>query len=456
MPELQSGVFDKKYQILESIGEGGSALVYKAKAISNNNYVALKKYLPCSEYISDMERFRREIKIMSLISHENVIQILDFNLETSYPYIVMPLAKCSLEELIPDLIGNEERILKLFLQACEGVKKLHECEIYHRDIKASNILISQDDNVLITDLGLAKLKDTNTPLTGSEELLGTEAYTPPEYYLHDGCRNGDERGDIFQLGKTLYNLLTGETPGYLDFELISPGLQIIISRATRTKPNERYQSVEELIKAVKSYLDALKPSSNPEDICEYYLEELIKSSVNSKYDLPMVENTLTWLYSCKRNEKIFLDLFDKIPLNLLENISKEMDVTFEMIIEEYILIMDKLTEDFYQDFAYADVIAKKMETLYKHSSDIQYKTAALRIILKTSVAANRYSAMNTFISILKDVEDSGEGSAISIMLNQELKYFSLLIKRSRVAVPVDALHYSLRPVRRSAEDFDLH
>jgi eukaryotic-like serine/threonine-protein kinase len=454
MPEFKSGVFDEKYKILELIGEGGSALVYKTRTISNDNYVALKKYSTSLEPISDMERLRREIRIMSLINHENVIQILDYNLETPSPYIIMPLAKCSLEELIPDLIGDEERILKLFLQACEGVKKLHECRIYHRDIKASNILISQDDKVLITDLGIAKFRDRDTPtLTGPEDLMGTEVYTPPEYYSPDGCRNGDERGDIFQLGKTLYNLLTGKTPGILDLELISPGLQIIVSKATRNIPNERYKSVEELIKAIKSYLDALKPDSNPKDICEYYLGELIKSSITNTYDSDMVENTLIWLYSCKGDEQIFIDLFDKIPLNVLKNISKGTSIPFEMIIKEYILIMDKLTEDFYQNFAYADVIAKRMEILYKHSSDIQHKTTALRIILKTSVAANRYSAMNTFIGILKNVKDSNEGSAISIMLNEEIKYFSMLIKWSRVEVPVDALNYSLRHVRKLAENF---
>jgi eukaryotic-like serine/threonine-protein kinase len=179
MYERIGDVIDNKYQVLELIGEGGFASVYKAQKLENDEFVAIKFYSGQDDV--DMPRFHREVTMMSLIDHENVIKILDHNLQTPDPYIVMPLAKCSLEKCIEDLKSSEEQILDIFLKACEGIKELHKNGIYHRDIKASNILISRINEILIADLGLARLENRGpTAITPSYDCTGTEMYIPPE------------------------------------------------------------------------------------------------------------------------------------------------------------------------------------------------------------------------------------------------------------------------------------
>ena len=116
--------------------------------------------------------------------------------------------------------------------------------------------------------------------------------------------------------------------------------------------------------------------------------------------------------------------------------------------------MDKLAKDFNQNFIYADIIAERMAILYKNTSDIQHKTTALRIILKISVAANRYVAMSVFNDILGSITDSNEGTAISLMLKYEINEYSKLLQRARVTIPMNELHFSLRDIRRLAEDFN--
>jgi eukaryotic-like serine/threonine-protein kinase len=454
MCEYKSGIVDNKYQLSGPIGKGGFASVYEARMLENDEIVAIKFYSGFQDEV-DMPRFHREVKIMSLIDHKNVIKILDYNIETSNPYIVMPLAKYPLSECIEDLKSSEELIINIFLQVCEGVKELHKNGIYHRDIKASNILISQSDEALIADLGLARLENRDlSAITGSYDWAGTEMYTLPEFYSHNGYKNGDERGDIFQLGQTLYNLLTGRTPGVLYLESLPSALQIIISQTTQNNPNDRYQSVDQLINHIENYLRYSKPDSNPEDMCDFYLEKLSESSVNKAYDSHIADEMLKCLYSCKSNDETFLKLFDKIPFEILIYILKEKNVNFEMIIKEYSLIMENLAKNYTgYNFEYADSIAKRMKLLYKYTCDIRHKTTALKIILKISVAAYRYTAMETFDNLLKDIKNSEEGRAISIMLNEEIKDHSKLIKSLRSPVPVSELHYSLRSVRRSAVDF---
>lgn len=450
MSDLIGRTIDNKYVVVDLIGEGGFGEVYSAKRIEDNEIVALKViYYP--DYTEHCRRFSREVEIMESIDHENVIKILDYNLEDSPPYIVMPLAKYSLADIIDKLKSDESNTLKIFIHACKGIKKLHESEICHRDIKPANILISQDAIVLISDLGLGKIKYSNTlTLTESGEFIGTDLFRPPEYYSHQGSIKGDERGDIYQLGKTLCNLLTGQNPTPLTVDIVSSPLQFIILRATANEPNERYQSVDELIDAIKNYLGMLVGNNPPEDVFDFCLEEINKHSPNASYDPTTIEKMLQSLYATKDSIELFLNLFDKIPLKLLEILSHDMNYTFKLIIQEYAKIMKELANDFTYKYPYAEVIAKRMSIVYSHTHLTEYKLLALKVILKISVAANRYAAMDIFNGILLGIDDIDEGRTTSVLLREEIEDYSKLIRNSQ-NVSIDYLHHSLRAVRREAE-----
>jgi serine/threonine protein kinase len=449
MIDLTGKTIDEKYHILSLINEGGFGEVYEAKRIDDDEIVALKTIL-YPEYDDYYRRFQREIRIMETIDNENVIKILDYNLEMPSPYIVMPLAKCSLAEKVDLLKANEVNTLKIFILACKGIKALHEKGIYHRDIKPANILISQENSILISDLGLGKFeqRDTST-LTESSEYIGTALYMPPEFYSNRGYLNGDKRGDIYQLGKTLCSMLTGQNPSSLNIQYTSPSLQLIISKATADDPSNRYQSVDELITAIYHYLQLLSGSNNPEDMFSYYLDELNKRYLEEEdYDQEMVESMLHSLYSTKQSTEIFLDLFDKIPLELLKKLAQEMNAIFERIIQEYSRIMEELAEYYTYKYPYAEVIAERMKILHSFTPSIEYKITALKIVLKTSIAANRYAAMSIFNGMLARISNSDEGRATSIFLNEEMEHYSELMRI--MPLNIGDLDHSLREVTRDA------
>jgi len=125
----------------------------------------------------------------------------------------------------------------------------------------------QDERIVVTDLGLAKLdaRDT-TILTQTTQFLGTRAYCAPEQLLPAGSREADARTDVYQLGKTLYEALTGESPALIDHSRLARGLGYIVERATRVQPDQRYQTVGALMDAVKTYISGKGPGASPSSV----------------------------------------------------------------------------------------------------------------------------------------------------------------------------------------------
>src|SRR5699024_2336868 len=143
----------------------------------------------------------------------------------------------------------------------------------HRDIKPDNALVFEDQKIVVSDLGLAKfdIRDT-TVLTRASIYMGTYDYMPPEQMTYGGTRDLDHRGDVFQLGKTLYHLLTGERPTLMDPKAVPTGLWYVIQKATRQFPEDRYQSVNEFLDAIQDAMRAVDPSRSPTKIYEDLLK----------------------------------------------------------------------------------------------------------------------------------------------------------------------------------------
>jgi eukaryotic-like serine/threonine-protein kinase len=230
--QLKTGdVIDGKYKVAEFLGAGGMGAVVKATALAGGKIVALKY---CFENSPDLlRRFAREVRIMQGITHRHVVQILDANLTHKPPYFTMPLAVGSLQDEIPSLMADEDAALDAFLQLCQGAQAIHNSLGVHRDIKPLNALRYADDTIVISDLGLAKYdpRDTTT-LTQASVLLGTRAYCAPEQLMPAGSRDADGRTDIYQLGKTLYEILTGKSPALIDRSALPAGLAHIVQRST--------------------------------------------------------------------------------------------------------------------------------------------------------------------------------------------------------------------------------
>ena len=187
-------LIDERYLINWKIDQGGFGAVYEATDSWSNEKVALKV---CIKDEPDMQRrFAREIRIMKNIDHPNVMKILDYNLDGETKYFVMPLAMYSLHDYWETLVKDHVNTLYIFLEVCKGLTTIHSTGHIHRDIKPQNILVTYDDQIVISDFGLGMFEERDsTIITGFKAYAGTEAYIPPEYRLR-GIIDADVRGDI--------------------------------------------------------------------------------------------------------------------------------------------------------------------------------------------------------------------------------------------------------------------
>ncbi|MBA2132046.1 Stk1 family PASTA domain-containing Ser/Thr kinase [Capillibacterium thermochitinicola] len=200
-----------RYRIMELIGEGGMALVYKAECTLLQRVVAIK--ILREQFSADrefVERFRREAQAAASLSHSNVVNIFDVGQDGDIHYIVMEyIAGRNLKELIREEAPfSLNRALRIALQISEALRHAHEHNIVHRDIKPHNILITEDGLVKVTDFGIARAV-TASGFTQTGVVMGSVQYFSPEQAK--GLPVGPQ-SDLYSLGCVLYEMLTGEVP----------------------------------------------------------------------------------------------------------------------------------------------------------------------------------------------------------------------------------------------------
>jgi serine/threonine protein kinase len=267
------------YELIERIGGGGMAEVYRARQFTAfGREVAIKVIRAgYSEDASFRERFLREAQAISKLSHPNILPLIEFGEENGTLYLVMPLAR---EGTLRDLLKQRngplalEEAIPLFTQLCDAVQYAHEEGIIHRDIKPQNVLLQRRTHVLLADFGIAR--DTaETQMTTTGAGLGTVEYMAPEQAIGQA----DKRSDIYSLGVVLYQLLTGTVPysGSTPFQvlmkhtndalpdprLLNPSLPSeivqVLQGALAKDPQRRFQSAQALARAVQQ----MRPDAAP-------------------------------------------------------------------------------------------------------------------------------------------------------------------------------------------------
>lgn len=266
-------VLGDRYEVIEKVGGGGMALVYKAKCRLLNRFVAIKVLRP--EFTEDEEfvkKFRREAQSAASLSHPNIVGIYDVGTQDTNYYIVMEYIKGqTLKELIKSkgTLGIEYAT-NIAIQICYALDHAHKNNIVHRDIKSHNILIREDNSVKVTDFGIARAVSSST-ITNTGNVIGSVHYFSPEQ-----ARGGytDAKSDIYSLGVVMYEMLTGRLP----FEGESPiavalkhiqeepeapskinpripkAIEAIILKCMEKEVSKRYNSAAEIINDLRQSL----------------------------------------------------------------------------------------------------------------------------------------------------------------------------------------------------------
>ncbi|WP_417380092.1 bifunctional serine/threonine-protein kinase/formylglycine-generating enzyme family protein [Gimesia sp.] len=263
-----------RYQQLEAPIQGGMGVVFKALDKNLGINVAIKRILP--EFASDrhfLQRFEREARTQVRLSHSHLVRIWDFVLDETGPYIVIDwIEGHSLDrELKQNGVLEEQRAAEIIAKVASALQVAHDAQIIHRDIKPANILLDQNGNPYIADFGLVRIEANESqsiPGTLSGALLGSVDFVAPEQ-LAD-ARNASVRSDIWSLGATLYQLVTGRSVRGMRESLIPKSLREIILKAMEHEPEDRFSSMTEFAAALRSTVKPVEvtdhtPRSNHQD-----------------------------------------------------------------------------------------------------------------------------------------------------------------------------------------------
>ena len=440
--ELSGDRFDGQYVVLDQIGQGGMGSVLKVERMSDRKPLALKY---CHLAGADLKRFEREVRIMQRVRHPHVVPIVFSNLEHSPPYFLMPLAEGSLLNELDGLKNDEARVLEVFGQICSGVQALHASGIIHRDIKPANVLRFAGGRIAVSDFGLAKL-DTrdSTILTQTNAFYGTYAYSAPEQHLPAGTREADVRTDVCQLGKMLYHMLTGKSPVLIEQDALPRGLVHIVQRATSAHPEDRYQTLAELLDALRYYQLSKDPSRNAREALENLVlqaEDLLRRHEYQAENLKAILGLLLHLDLQRLGPQTVLEFFDRLPREILPVLAGEFPGEFLPPLRAYAGAIQSRVAGFY--FAYADAVARRMRSVFVHTRSAEVKTMALQITLIAAVELNRFAAMNVFNSLLTTVKDVDLAIAIAEMLRAYSRHYQKVAEQ----IPPSRLHPAIRKVQ---------
>ena len=258
-------IIKERYEIVEILGEGGMAFVYKARDKQLQRYVAIKTLKP--NYVNQekfVDRFRREAQTAANLNHPNIVQIFDWGIDDE-PYFVMEYIEGN--TLTSIISGNRtvglNDILYIGSQVANGLKEAHKRGLVHRDIKPGNIMITPDGKVKVTDFGIVSLQNEESDITKTGAVLGTASYISPEQAQGKPV---SFESDLYSLGTVLYELITGKPPFTGDSPIatatkhltdkpeklsnfrkdIPKALENAILKLLEKRPSDRFKSAEDL------------------------------------------------------------------------------------------------------------------------------------------------------------------------------------------------------------------
>ena len=316
-----------RYRIIELLGEGGMAFVFKAKDEQLERFVAIKTLKP--SYLENenfVTRFKREAQTAANLNHPNIVQIFDWGVEGNEPYFVMEFIEGT---TLSTVISKNKKInitdvLHIGAQVSSALQAAHESNLVHRDIKPGNIMITPNGKIKVTDFGIVSIQNENSDMTKSGTILGTANYISPEQAQGTSVSS---KSDLYSLGIVMYEMLSGRTPFIGEtpisiatqhltekprplvelVENIPSGIDKIILKLLNKKPESRFKSAEDLRAALiqqKSYLQMNETKEN--------LINLTNPKIRLRLTLPVLIMSLLLIVG---SLNVLRNIFNNLPVD---------------------------------------------------------------------------------------------------------------------------------------------
>ncbi|OZC01680.1 serine/threonine-protein kinase [Rubricoccus marinus] len=431
-------IISERYHVEAELGRGGMGAVFRVTDATTGVDLALKCCLATEDQL--LRRFAREVRAMQSISHRHVMPVIDADTEHAPPYFTMPLAVGSLMDEVTNGLSEDEALLA-FQDVCKGIQALHNSGMTHRDIKPANAMRMGDGRVVVSDMGLVRIdpRETTT-LTHTLDVLGTQLYMAPEQWQAGGSRSSDERTDVFQLGKTLYHIISGEYPALVDPGRLPVGLSYIVDRSIQNLPDRRYQSVGALMDAINNYQDSRNPDTNPLAAFQAALDEATALAAQGQYREENLDDLLAAVLRFRANSDDLISQFELLPDPILSAVSIRRPDRLREVLDAYTNALADVVSGY--NYAHAELVGRKARIIFNSAKDPQTKAAALKPLLAAAVILHRFAALDMFDEMLTSVRTPDLALAVADMLREEMGYYSQIADR----VPREKLDPAIRPV----------
>lgn len=400
-------ILGNRYEILEEIGKGGMAHVYKARCTLLNRIVAIKMLRDdLDESDQFLQRFNLEAHAAARLTHPNIVGIFDVGTDGDKHYIVMEYVEGT---TLKNYILNNGKIeykeaLKIAYQISDALGAAHNKNIVHRDIKPHNILITDDGNVKVTDFGIARSTTTNT-ISKDNDILGSVHYISPQQAKGEMV---DHRSDLYSLGIVLYEMVTGKVP----FDADTP------VRVAMMQIDETAKSLDNFISGFPIGLEQIIFKAIEKNPSDRY-----QSALGIKSDILKLLNDKNYLLY-KENVSKKLKPKDKEEVKI-EKSTKRLVVLFSLLSAVIVVVLGimayngTLTSIFTSGFS-QNIKVPKLEGLTLDEAQNECNKLSLNLIVKDEISNDNY-APGTIISQTpeynKDVKD---GSKIYVVINKSL------------------------------------
>jgi eukaryotic-like serine/threonine-protein kinase len=269
----ETRLLNNRYEIIEQLGKGGMAFVYRARDLMLERQVAIKVLREdYSRDVAFQERFRQEAKAAANLAHPNIVTVHDFGLDNGQLFIVMELVPGTDLKTMLHKRGRftPEEALPLMIQACAGIGYAHRAGLVHCDVKPQNLLVTPDMRLKVTDFGIARALSTIRPDEQSDIVWGSPQYFAPEQAAGAAL---SPASDVYSLGVILYEMLTGTLPfqattatdlAHLHLEAepppiselvpeISPALEQILLKVLSKEPSQRYRTADQMGRVLMNF-----------------------------------------------------------------------------------------------------------------------------------------------------------------------------------------------------------